>query len=104
MRPAHIHLMVSVGLSRYSLTDVKTRSNAFLIRIHQITHPDYHSVITQLYPDDDPHLATDSVFAVKTDLVVHFDPLEGDDNAKLELKYDIQLGSKQIMRFAESRL
>lgn len=78
MRPAHIHLM--------------------------ITHPDYHTVITQLYPDDDPYLATDSVFAVKNDLVVHFDPLEGDDKAKLELKYDIQLGSKSIKLYADSRL
>ncbi|KAF2860677.1 catechol dioxygenase [Piedraia hortae CBS 480.64] len=49
MRPAHIHLM--------------------------ITHDDYKPVITQIYPDDDPWLSTDTVFAVKDDLVVKFKPL-----------------------------
>lgn len=78
MRPAHIHLM--------------------------ITHPDYHTVITQLYPDDDPHLKTDSVFAVKDDLVVHFAPRENDPKAKLELQYNISLGSKSIQTYAASRL
>jgi len=50
MRPAHIHLM--------------------------ITHDDYKTVVTQIYPKDDPWLATDTVFAVKDDLVVDFNPLE----------------------------
>jgi len=51
MRPAHIHLMV--------------------------THPDYKEVVTQIYPKDDPWLSTDTVFAVKDDLVVDFAPLKG---------------------------
>ncbi|KAK4501349.1 hypothetical protein PRZ48_007157 [Zasmidium cellare] len=50
MRPAHIHLMV--------------------------THEGYKPCITQIYPKDDPWLATDTVFAVKDDLVVDFKPLE----------------------------
>jgi len=50
MRPAHIHLM--------------------------ITHEDYKPVVTQIYPKDDPWLATDTVFAVKDDLVVDFDPIK----------------------------
>nr|POE56715.1 catechol 1,2-dioxygenase [Quercus suber] len=49
MRPAHIHLM--------------------------ITHDKYKPVITQIYPKDDPWLSTDTVFAVKDDLVVDFAPL-----------------------------
>ncbi|MCJ1309825.1 hypothetical protein MMC25_003486 [Agyrium rufum] len=68
MRPAHIHLMVS--------------------------HPDYRPVTTQLFPEDDPYLTTDTVFAVKPDLVVKFTPLKGDKEAELELNYDIRLPKK----------
>ena len=42
----------------------------------QITHDEYKPVITQIYPNDDPWLSTDTVFAVKDDLVVDFKPLE----------------------------
>ncbi|KAI1079863.1 aromatic compound dioxygenase [Whalleya microplaca] len=65
MRPAHIHIMV--------------------------THPDYKGCTTQLYPKNDPWLATDTVFAVKDDLVVDFKPLKGDDKAELELDYNVIL-------------
>ncbi len=68
MRPAHIHIMV--------------------------THPDYLGCTTQLYPKDDPWLATDTVFAVKDDLVVDFKPLQGDDKATLELEYNVNLAPK----------
>ncbi|KAI0009172.1 aromatic compound dioxygenase [Xylariaceae sp. FL0662B] len=68
MRPAHIHIMV--------------------------THPDYKGCTTQLYPKDDPWLATDTVFAVKDDLVVDFKPLKGDDKAELELNYNVILAPK----------
>lgn len=64
MRPAHIHIMV--------------------------THPDYAGCTTQLYPKDDPWLATDTVFAVKPDLVVNFKPYK-DDKAELELEYNVIL-------------
>ncbi|GIZ47151.1 hypothetical protein CKM354_001025000 [Cercospora kikuchii] len=50
MRPAHIHLM--------------------------ITKEGYKPCITQIYPKDDPWLETDTVFAVKDDLVVDFAPLK----------------------------
>lgn len=65
MRPAHIHIMV--------------------------THERYRGCTTQLYPNDDPWLATDTVFAVKDDLVVDFKPLEGDDRATLDLEYNVVL-------------
>jgi catechol 1,2-dioxygenase len=68
MRPAHIHIMV--------------------------THPAYKGCTTQLYPKDDPWLATDTVFAVKDDLVVDFKPLAGDDKAVLELEYNVILAPK----------
>ncbi|KAK3939061.1 Intradiol ring-cleavage dioxygenase [Diplogelasinospora grovesii] len=68
MRPAHIHIMV--------------------------THPDYQGCTTQLYPKDDPWLVTDTVFAVKPDLIADFKPLEGDDKAVLELEYNVVLAPK----------
>ncbi|KAI1399551.1 aromatic compound dioxygenase [Hypoxylon fuscum] len=68
MRPAHIHIMV--------------------------THPDYKGCTTQLYPKEDPWLASDTVFAVKDDLVVDFKPLKGDDKAELELDYNVILAPK----------
>ncbi|EPE02988.1 catechol dioxygenase [Ophiostoma piceae UAMH 11346] len=69
MRPAHIHIMV--------------------------THPDFMGCTTQLYPKDDPWLETDTVFAVKDDLVVDFQPLEGDEKATLELEYNVTLAPKE---------
>ncbi|KAL2015786.1 hypothetical protein VTK56DRAFT_4839 [Thermocarpiscus australiensis] len=68
MRPAHIHIMV--------------------------THPDYQGCTTQLYPSDDPWIKSDTVFAVKDDLVVEFKPLQGDDKATLELEYNVNLAPK----------
>ncbi|KAK9770943.1 putative Aromatic compound dioxygenase [Seiridium cardinale] len=68
MRPAHIHIMV--------------------------THPDYKGCTTQLYPKDDQWLETDTVFAVKDDLVVDFKSLKGDDKATLELNYNVILAPK----------
>ncbi|KAJ6783359.1 hypothetical protein PWT90_10430 [Aphanocladium album] len=68
MRPAHIHIMV--------------------------THDNYKGCTTQLYPKDDPWLETDTVFAVKDDLVVDFKPLEGDDKATLDLEYNVVLSPK----------
>lgn len=68
MRPAHIHLM--------------------------ITQPDYKPVTTQIYPSDDQYLTTDTVFAVKEDLVVEFKPREGDPNAILDLEYNVVLAPK----------
>ncbi|EEH45747.1 uncharacterized protein PADG_01897 [Paracoccidioides brasiliensis Pb18] len=64
-RPAHIHLMIS--------------------------HPEYKSVTTQIFPRDDQYLSSDTVFAVKNDLVVDFKPLKGDPKAELELEYNIRL-------------
>ncbi|KAI1446105.1 aromatic compound dioxygenase [Annulohypoxylon stygium] len=68
MRPAHIHIMV--------------------------THPEYKGCTTQLYPKEDEWLSSDTVFAVKDDLVVDFKPLKGDDKAKLELDYNVILAPK----------
>jgi len=63
-RPAHIHLMVSAD--------------------------GYKPLITQLYPREDPHVADDTVFAVKDDLLLDFKPAK-DDKSKLDLEYNITL-------------
>ncbi|KAF7558541.1 hypothetical protein G7046_g5602 [Stylonectria norvegica] len=68
MRPAHIHIMV--------------------------THPEFKGCTTQLYPKDDPWLETDTVFAVKDDLVCEFKPLADDAKAELELEYNVVLAPK----------
>ncbi|KLU88070.1 catechol 1,2-dioxygenase 1 [Magnaporthiopsis poae ATCC 64411] len=78
MRPAHIHIMVSKD--------------------------GYQTCTTQLYPKDDPWLATDTVFAVKDDLVVDFKPLEGDSKASLELEYNIVLPPKSLIARQRQKL
>ncbi len=65
-----------------------------LIWRFQVTHDKYKSCTTQLYPSDDPWLSTDTVFAVKSDLIVDFVPLDGDAKAVLELAYDIKLSPR----------
>jgi len=68
MRPAHIHLMIS--------------------------HDDFKPVTTQIFPKDDPYLTTDTVFAVKDDLVVDFLPRKDDPKAQLDLEYNVKLAPK----------
>lgn len=62
-RPAHIHLIVMID--------------------------GYKPVTTQIFDRKSEYLDNDSVFAVKDSLVVDFAPRENDDQATLELKYDI---------------
>ncbi|KAF1945620.1 hypothetical protein EJ02DRAFT_441705 [Clathrospora elynae] len=63
-RPAHIHLMVSAD--------------------------NYKPLITQLYPRDDQWVSNDTVFAVKDDLLLDFEPSK-DPKAKLDLTYNVTL-------------
>jgi hypothetical protein len=58
-------------------------------------------LINQIYPRDDPWLATDTVFAVKDDLVVDFKPREGDDKAKLDLEFNIVLVPREPQESSE---
>lgn len=59
-----------------------------------MTHPDYKTVITQIYPSDDPWLSTDTVFAVKDDLVVDFKPYKGTKGETKELELNLILAPK----------
>jgi catechol 1,2-dioxygenase len=69
-RPAHIHMMV--------------------------THPDYLGVTAQLYPRDDPWLETDTVCAVKDDLLLDFEKVENEEKgAVLDCRYDVRLLSNK---------
>ena len=57
-----------------------------------ITHPDFIGVTAQLYPNDDPWLETDTVCAVKDDLLLDFKPITNDPHgAVLEVEYDVRL-------------
>lgn len=67
-RPAHIHLMISAG-------------------------EDYRPCTTQIFPKGDPYLETDTVFAVKDDLVVDFKPYD-DGKAKAEMHLNLCLVPK----------
>ena len=78
MRPAHIHLMV--------------------------THDNYKPLVNQIFPDDDQYLESDTVFAVKDDLVVHFAPKKGDPKATLDLEYNIVLAPKDYQGASGSKL
>jgi len=62
-----------------------------------VTHDDYIGVTAQLYPNDDPWLETDTVCAVKDDLLLDFKPAAKDDplKAKLDVEYDVRLLSKK---------
>ena len=69
-RPAHIHMMV--------------------------THYEYLGVTAQLYPRDDPFLETDTVFAVKDDLLLDFVPVDNDPKgAVLDVEYNVRLASRK---------
>jgi len=63
-----------------------------------VSHENYKPVTTQIFPKDDPYLKTDTVFAVKDDLVVDFTPLKGDKKASLELEYNVVLVAKDFGR------
>lgn len=65
MRPAHIHLIV--------------------------IKEGYKPVTTQIFDSKSLYLEDDSVFAVKSSLLVNFVPLENNAQAKLQLEYDIAL-------------
>ncbi|KAM4065650.1 dioxygenase [Hirsutella rhossiliensis] len=64
-RPAHIHLMVCAS--------------------------GYKTLVTQIFDQGCKYLSNDSVFAVKDELKVQFDPRNGDAIARLELEYNISL-------------
>ncbi|KIV91918.1 hypothetical protein PV10_06409 [Exophiala mesophila] len=64
-RPAHIHLIVLLE--------------------------GYKPITTQIFDKASKYLDDDSVFAVKDSLLVEFVPRKGDEQAQLELKYDVNL-------------
>ncbi len=38
-----------------------------------VTAPGYRPLVTEIFPDDDPYLDEDTVFGVRSDLVMHYD-------------------------------
>lgn len=64
-RPAHIHVIVSA--------------------------PGFRTLTTQLFDGQDRWLSDDAVFAVKEELVVKFQPREGDEDARWTVAFDFVL-------------
>lgn len=61
----------------------------------QVIKQGYKPITTQIFDADSKYLDNDSVFAVKDSLVVKFEERQGDEKAKLELKYDILLAATE---------
>lgn len=73
----------------------------------RVTHPTYHSLITQTYDYDDPYTKDDSVFAVKEDIVIKFQPASEEQakaGMKNQLNYNIALALEaDVQKFKEAK-
>ncbi|KAI0115301.1 aromatic compound dioxygenase [Daldinia grandis] len=56
-----------------------------------ITAPGFRTLTTQVFDREDVHIKSDTVFAVKDELLVSFEPREGDEKARWTVKYDFVL-------------
>ncbi|KAG9240181.1 putative catechol 1,2-dioxygenase [Calycina marina] len=61
---------------------------------HPMRPAHIHLMVRKMLPTDDPYLSTDTVFAVKDDLVVDFTPRENDPKAGFTLEYNVKLAPK----------
>lgn len=60
--------------------------------IHFIVSAEKHRALTtQIFDDRDEYISKDSVFAVKEELIVKFEPRQGDPQGKWALEYDFVL-------------
>ena len=71
---------------------------------YQISEEQYKPCTTQIFPRDDQYLKTDTVFAVKEDLVVDFKPRKDDPQATLDLEYNIVLVPKPTKQPVQAQL
>lgn len=55
----------------------------------------YAPLVTQIFDRKTKYLDNDSVFAVKDDLVVDFNPAKDNSKASLELEYNIRLAAQK---------
>ncbi|KAF3064086.1 Catechol 1,2-dioxygenase [Daldinia childiae] len=56
-----------------------------------ITAPGFQTLTTQVFDREDIYIKDDTVFAVKDELLVSFEPREGDEKARWTVKYDFVL-------------
>lgn len=59
-----------------------------------VTKASYNRLITQVFPEDDTYLDSDSVYAVKSDLLLKFKPcnsgsLKGIGGKDVDLKWEV---------------
>ncbi|ODQ78133.1 hypothetical protein BABINDRAFT_9732 [Babjeviella inositovora NRRL Y-12698] len=68
----------------------------------RVTHPSYHSLITQIYNREDPYTEDDSVFAVKEDCVVDFIKADGkiaeEHQVEKELRFSVALELEEFVQ------
>ncbi|KAI2696436.1 hypothetical protein CBS147332_9003 [Penicillium roqueforti] len=70
-----------------------------------VTSDSYNRLITQVFPDDDTYLDSDSVYAVKSDLLLQFKPYTSDSprskggkeaNVQWEVNWDFRIKQKKV--------
>lgn len=72
----------------------------------RVTHPNFHSLITQTYDGEDPYTKDDSVFAVKDDIIINFTPASPEVAAKgikNELTYNISLALEADIQLSRNK-
>lgn len=70
----------------------------------RVTHPKYHSLVTQTYDHDDPYTEDDAVFGVKEDIVIRFQPAQDRGDVEYELEYDIALPLEEDIQKYRQRM
>lgn len=73
----------------------------------RVTHPEYHSLITQIYDRDCKYTKDDSVFAVKDDIIVDFIPAKeefANKGIQNELHYDIALTLESTVQESRKKI
>ncbi|EER35432.1 conserved hypothetical protein [Candida tropicalis MYA-3404] len=62
----------------------------------RVSHPEYHTLVTQIYDSECPYTKNDSVHAVKDDIIVEFKERDGG----WYLDYDISLATEESIKRA----
>ncbi|KAL6451986.1 HQD2 Catechol 1 [Candida maltosa Xu316] len=71
----------------------------------RVSHPGFHTLVTQIYDSECPFTKNDSVHAVKDDIIVKFNkalPEEKVGDAKFTLDYNISLATEESIQQARA--
>ncbi|WP_420402369.1 dioxygenase [Nisaea sp.] len=59
--------------------------------------PGYRSLVTELFPDNDPYLDEDAVFGVREGIVMHYEPHESRDDLPADLEIRDTIATPYLM-------